>query len=71
VAQRPQSITSLDGLAAASGQIAFVFKKTIWDSVAPVGIETLSVAPVGIETLGPYPAHGRERPSAFWWRVTP
>ena len=37
------------------------FKKTIWDSVAPVGIET----------LGPYLAHGRERPSAFWWRVTP
>jgi hypothetical protein len=37
------------------------FKKTIWDSVAPVGVET----------LGPYPAHGRERPSAFWWRVTP
>ena len=37
------------------------FKKTISDSVTPVGIET----------LGLYPAHGRERPSAFWWRVTP
>ncbi len=37
------------------------FKKTIWDGVAPVGVET----------LGLYRAPGRERPSAFWWRVTP
>jgi hypothetical protein len=37
------------------------FKKTISDSVAPVGMET----------LGLYPGHGRERPSGFWWRVTP
>ena len=37
------------------------FKKTIWDGVAPVGVET----------FGLYPRHGRERPSAFWWRVTP
>ncbi len=37
------------------------FKKTISDDVSPVGVET----------FGPYPAHGRERPSAFWWRVTP
>ena len=37
------------------------FKKTIWDDVAPVGVET----------LGLYRAPGRERPSAFWWRVTP
>jgi hypothetical protein len=37
------------------------FKKTIWDGVAPVGVET----------FGLYPGHGRERPSAFWWRVTP
>lgn len=37
------------------------FKKTISDRVAPVGIET----------FGLYPAHGRERPGAFWWRVTP
>ena len=37
------------------------FKKTIWDRVAPVGVETKRL----------YPAHGRERPSAFWWRVTP
>ena len=37
------------------------FKKTISDDVSPVGVKT----------FGPYPAHGRERPSAFWWRVTP
>ena len=37
------------------------FKKTISDGVAPVGVETLEL----------YPAQGRERPSAFWWRVTP
>ncbi len=40
---------------------AISFKKTIWDGVAPVGVET----------LGLYRAPGRERPSAFWWRVTP
>ena len=34
------------------------FKKTIWDGVAPVGVET----------VGLYRALGRERPSAFWWR---
>ena len=27
--------------------------------------------PVGRETAGRYYGHGRERPSAFWWRVTP
>src|ERR1035441_6273644 len=27
--------------------------------------------PVGIETVGRYPGCGRERPSTFWWRVTP
>jgi transposase len=27
--------------------------------------------PVGRETAGRYRGHGRERPSAFWWRVTP
>ena len=37
------------------------FKKTISDGVAPVGVET----------FGLYPEHGRERPSAFWWRLTP
>jgi transposase len=37
------------------------FKKTISDGVAPVGVET----------VGLYAALGRERPSAFWWRVTP
>jgi transposase len=37
------------------------FKKTISDGVSPVGVETSEL----------YPAHGRERPSAFWWRVTP
>jgi transposase len=36
------------------------FKKTISDGVAPVGVET----------VGLYAALGRERPSAFWWRVT-
>jgi hypothetical protein len=29
------------------------------------------VSPVGVETFGLYPPHGRERPSAFWWRETP
>jgi transposase len=37
------------------------FKKTISDGVTPVGVET----------VGLYRVHGRERPSAFWWRVTP
>jgi hypothetical protein len=37
------------------------FKKTISDGVTPVGVET----------AGLYRVHGRERPSAFWWRVTP
>ena len=37
------------------------FKKTISDGVAPGGVET----------VGLYAALGRERPSAFWWRVTP
>ena len=27
--------------------------------------------PVGIETVVRYPGCGRERPSTFWWRVTP
>jgi transposase-like protein len=27
--------------------------------------------PVGIETVVLYPGCGRERPSTFWWRVTP
>jgi transposase len=27
--------------------------------------------PVGRETAGGYLCRGRERPSAFWWRVTP
>jgi len=27
--------------------------------------------PVGRETAGSYLCRGRERPSAFWWRVTP
>ena len=27
--------------------------------------------PVGRETAARYYGHGRERPSAFWWRVTP
>ena len=27
--------------------------------------------PVGRETAGVYLCRGRERPSAFWWRVTP
>ena len=27
--------------------------------------------PVGIETVARYPGCGRERPSTFWWRVTP
>jgi transposase len=27
--------------------------------------------PVGIETVLRYPGFGRERPSTFWWRVTP
>ena len=27
--------------------------------------------PVGIETVVRYPDCGRERPSTFWWRVTP
>jgi transposase len=37
------------------------FRKTISDGVTPVGVET----------VGLYRVHGRERPSAFWWRVTP
>jgi hypothetical protein len=27
--------------------------------------------PVGIETAEAYPRDGRERPTAFWWQVTP
>jgi transposase len=27
--------------------------------------------PVGRETAARYRGHGRERPSAFWWRMTP
>jgi hypothetical protein len=27
--------------------------------------------PVAIETVARYPGCGRERPSTFWWRVTP
>ena len=37
------------------------FKKTVWDGVAPVGVETSIL----------YAGHGRERPSAFWWRSDP
>ena len=27
--------------------------------------------PVGVETVEVYPLGGRERPTAFWWQVTP
>ena len=27
--------------------------------------------PVGVETAEVYPLGGRERPTAFWWQVTP
>ena len=27
--------------------------------------------PVGVETVEAYPLGGRERPTAFWWQVTP
>jgi transposase len=27
--------------------------------------------PVGVETAEVYPCDGRERPTAFWWQVTP
>src|SRR5262245_16866259 len=32
---------------------------------------TFKSPPVGIETAEAYPRDGRERPTAFWWQVTP
>ena len=45
--------------------------KSSCSSISPFKKPSRNAAACGIETVVLYPGCGRERPSTFWWRVTP